>query len=203
MPSGRNGSPPSLLPPGVFVLRRITPLRGGSARRHAGRRAPLSPAGSAGRTIGSGVAGGVQSVCSVVGFIVFSLSGLAGCSCFAQTGSAFVAGSSARVGAAANARRGRRRARRFIAGGAGVGRPCVAWRAPRRLRPGVAASPLAGKRVHGAGSFAPSAESAWRAGAAWCGFSLRRKSRSSFQRMSGSRRRKGKVFFDVHLVRKM
>ena len=37
---------------------------------------------------------------------------------------------------------------------------------PRRLRPGVAASPLAGKRVHGAGSFAPSAESAWGAGAA-------------------------------------
>ena len=34
---------------------------------------------------------------------------------------------------------------------------------PRRLRPGVAASPLAGKRVHGAGSFAPSPDSAWRA----------------------------------------
>ena len=31
---------------------------------------------------------------------------------------------------------------------------------PRRLRPGVAASPLAGKRVHGADSFAPSADSA-------------------------------------------
>ena len=32
---------------------------------------------------------------------------------------------------------------------------------PRRLRPGVAASPLAGKSFHGAGSFAPSADSAW------------------------------------------
>ncbi len=32
---------------------------------------------------------------------------------------------------------------------------------PRRLRPGAAASPLPGRRVHGAGSFAPSAESAW------------------------------------------
>ena len=31
---------------------------------------------------------------------------------------------------------------------------------PRRLRPGVAASPLAGRRVHGAGSSAPSADSA-------------------------------------------
>ena len=37
---------------------------------------------------------------------------------------------------------------------------------PRRLRPGVAASPLAGKRVHGAGTFAPSADSAWVAGEA-------------------------------------
>ena len=36
---------------------------------------------------------------------------------------------------------------------------------PRRLRPGVAASPLAGKRVHGAGSFAPSADFAWESGA--------------------------------------
>ena len=47
--------------------------------------------------------------------------------------------------------------------GRGRGLGGLAWRGevpPRRLRPGVAASPLAGKRVHGAGSFALSAESA-------------------------------------------
>ena len=54
-------------------------------------------------------------------------------------------------------------------GGRGRGLGGVARRGgvpPRRLRPGVAAAPLAGKRVHGAGSFAPSADSAWGAGAA-------------------------------------
>ena len=53
---------------------------------------------------------------------------------------------------------------------------------PRRLRPGVAASPLADKRVHGAGSFAPSAESAWGAGAAGGAFVAGSDLRNNFRK---------------------
>ena len=71
----------------------------------------------------------------------------------------------------AASREARRRAgsRRFRVSWSAAGLGGVARRGgvpPRRLRPGVAASPLAGKRVHGAGSFAPSAGAAWVAGAA-------------------------------------
>ena len=53
-----------------------------------------------------------------------------------------------------------------------------------RLRPGVAASPLAGKSFHGAGSFAPSAEGAWGAGGAGgdCGQHWKIKTKPSDER---------------------